>query len=97
MPVFIPIHIPARPENDKKRVMSENQVREILEISDENKDDNLSWSELKKAVSKMGAWWPLFRAWCCLRNADANNDGYISPSERDDLVRYIMTWYHAER
>ncbi|KAI9118306.1 hypothetical protein K1719_010638 [Acacia pycnantha] len=73
--------------------MDERRVREILEIADENKDKKLSWSELEKAVSKMGSWCPLFRAWRCLRNADANNDGYISPSERDDLVRYIMTWY----
>ncbi|KAK4274696.1 hypothetical protein QN277_017884 [Acacia crassicarpa] len=74
--------------------MDEKRVREILEIADENKGKKLSLSELEKVVSKMGSWWPLFRAWRCLRNADANHDGYINPSELDDLVRYILNWYY---
>ncbi|XP_028772560.1 uncharacterized protein LOC114729689 [Neltuma alba] len=91
----MPVHIPLPNQDRNKRVVDEKQVRKILREADVNNDNHLSWSELQKALKKLGARLPPYRAWRCLRNADANNDGRISPSEMDNLVRYIMNWYNA--
>ncbi|XP_028772561.1 uncharacterized protein LOC114729690 [Neltuma alba] len=90
----MPVCVPKQQVNPKPGV-DERLVREILREVDVNNDNNLSWSELQKAFNKLGSKFPPYRAWRGLRNADANNDGLVSPSEVDNLVRYIMNWYNA--
>lgn len=78
-------------ENDKgMTVTNEKDLKQILKAHDVDGDGRLSKNELKEAFRKLGAWFPAFRAARALSHAHANNDGYISDDELDQLVKYIV-------
>ncbi|KAH7524689.1 hypothetical protein FEM48_Zijuj06G0146300 [Ziziphus jujuba var. spinosa] len=71
-------------------VIDEKELKRILKAHDVDGDGWLSKNELKEAFRKLGSRFPALRAALALNHADANNDGYISDGELDQLVKYIV-------
>ncbi|KAH7524690.1 hypothetical protein FEM48_Zijuj06G0146400 [Ziziphus jujuba var. spinosa] len=74
----------------KVGVIDEKELKRILKAHDVDGDGWLSKNELKEAFRKLGSRFPALRAALALNHADANNDGYISDGELDQLVKYIV-------
>ncbi|RDY06626.1 Calmodulin-like protein 5, partial [Mucuna pruriens] len=71
-----------------------NEVEKIMKIlreSDSNRDGRFSKDELKKALKKLGAFFPGWRAKRCFGMADANNDGHIDEDEIETLIVYLLS------
>ncbi|KAJ9166226.1 hypothetical protein P3X46_021007 [Hevea brasiliensis] len=67
-----------------------DQLKGLLKRYDTNKDGKLSKDELKAAFKSLGSRIPGWRAWWAIHHADANDDGYISEDEMEELVKYAM-------
>ena len=73
-PVILPSH-------------SQEQLNQIFDRFDSNRDGHLSWEELKSAYNILGMSFPSLRALKALCVADENRDGYISQREFIKLTR----------
>lgn len=71
----------------------EEEIKKILKEADKDGDGGLNKEELKQAFRELGAHVPWWRARCCLRRADTNNDGVIAGEELNEVVSYAMSKY----
>lgn len=74
---------------DQVKLMSQDQIMEILEKTDSNKDGRYTNSELKKALKDLRSYVPGWKVMHCLTTLDANIDGQISSDEIDNLIDYL--------
>lgn len=65
---------------------TEQQLLNIFQSHDVDGDGKLSRDELKNAFKYLGSRWDAYRTDQALRQADANDDGYITEDELKKLV-----------
>ncbi|KAH7523615.1 hypothetical protein FEM48_Zijuj06G0030700 [Ziziphus jujuba var. spinosa] len=71
--------------------ISGNEIKKFSDYLRKRKfnDGVLSKEEVAKVFQELGSRFPGWRAHRALRRADANNDGYISLDEKNELMAYI--------
>ena len=70
--------------------LAEDQLKAIFKKHDKNRDGRLCRKEVRGAFEELGAYFPDWRAWRGIRNADANGDGFITEDELNGLVKFAM-------
>ncbi|XVE70061.1 hypothetical protein DITRI_Ditri10aG0041500 [Diplodiscus trichospermus] len=82
-------HIPTSLKADRDAIVS------LFKRCDVNKDGRLSKDEVKAGFRLLQSRFPNYRAQRAFKVADENGDGYISESELDELVKYVLECYEG--
>jgi calmodulin len=64
------------------------EFKEWLKQFDTNRDGRISWQELREAIRRRGAWFPNVKAWCVVRRADRDRNGYVDEWEMENLIGF---------
>ncbi|CAH1429536.1 unnamed protein product [Lactuca virosa] len=70
--------------------LNEQELLAFFKRHDVNKDNRLSWDELKQAFIDLGVSWVSWTTDRAMLQADDNEDGYISEGEMEKLIQFAL-------
>ncbi|KAE8709864.1 putative Calcium-binding EF-hand family protein [Hibiscus syriacus] len=72
-----------------------HEILSLLKSCDVNEDGKLSKEEVKAGFRRLQSRFPAFRTRRAFKVADKDGDGFISETELDELVDYVLECYQG--
>ncbi|EER97535.2 hypothetical protein BDA96_02G395400 [Sorghum bicolor] len=76
------------PGKEHRTSVTAAEFKKWLKQFDADGDGRISRRELREAIRRRGAWFASVKAWCAVRRADRDRNGFVDDCEMESLVEF---------
>ncbi|XP_066400368.1 probable calcium-binding protein CML22 [Miscanthus floridulus] len=76
------------PGKEHRTSVTAAEFKKWLKQFDADGDGRISRRELREAIGHRGAWFASVKAWCAVRRADMDRNGFVDDCEMESLVEF---------